>query len=108
MWKWKKGNKRSGEDDAGGSAGAPPWKRQAVDSSSEDNPDGIVVCEVSKNKRISVRNWNGNVMVDFREFFVKDGKQLPTKKGISLSMDQWKILRDHIEEINEAVKEYSA
>jgi Transcriptional Coactivator p15 (PC4) len=28
-----------------------------------------------------VRNWNGNVVVDFREFFVKEGKQLPTKKG---------------------------
>lgn len=28
-----------------------------------------------------MRNWNGNVVVDFREFFLKDGKQLPTKKG---------------------------
>jgi Transcriptional Coactivator p15 (PC4) len=34
-----------------------------------------------------VRNWNGNVVVDFREFFVKDGKQLPTKKGSFLVHD---------------------
>ncbi|KAF3337739.1 RNA polymerase II transcriptional coactivator KIWI-like protein [Carex littledalei] len=108
MWKWKKGNKRNWEGDASGSAGAPPPKRQAGDASSDDPADGIVVCEVSKNKRITVRNWNGNVMVDFREYFVKDGKQLPTKKGISLSMDQWKILRDHIEEIDDVVQEYGA
>ncbi|EMS49072.1 RNA polymerase II transcriptional coactivator KIWI [Triticum urartu] len=64
-----------------------------------------VIDEISKNKRVAVRSWNGKVMVDMREFYEKDGKSLPTRKGISLSMDQWKILRDNIEAIDEAIKE---
>ncbi|XP_072950301.1 RNA polymerase II transcriptional coactivator KIWI-like isoform X2 [Typha angustifolia] len=60
---------------------------------------------ISKNRRVAVRSWQGKVVVDIREFYIKDGKQLPGKKGISLPMDQWKILLEHIEEIDEAVKE---
>ena len=28
-----------------------------------------------------MRNWKGSIMVDIREFYVKDGKQLPGRKG---------------------------
>ncbi|KAK6923472.1 Transcriptional coactivator p15 (PC4), C-terminal [Dillenia turbinata] len=80
---------------------APPKKSSKKDSS--DDSDDIVVCEISKNRRVTVRNWQGKVVVDIREFFVKDGKQMPGKKGISLTMDQWNVLRDHVEEIDKAV-----
>ncbi|KAK8710965.1 hypothetical protein V6N13_146273 [Hibiscus sabdariffa] len=83
---------------------APPKKASntsaAVDS---DDSDDIVVCEISKNRRVSVRNWNGKIWVNIREFYVKDGKQMPGKKGISLSLDQWNVLRDHAEEIDKAL-----
>ncbi|XP_008781618.2 RNA polymerase II transcriptional coactivator KIWI-like [Phoenix dactylifera] len=102
---WKKGKKRNDEESAGGdSDGAPPSKKLAK---AESDDDGIVVCEISKNRRVSVRSWQGKVVVDIREFYIKDGKQLPGRKGISLPLDQWKVLRDHIEEIDEAVKENS-
>ncbi|XVF14853.1 hypothetical protein REPUB_Repub09cG0097000 [Reevesia pubescens] len=88
---------------------APPQKASksssaAVDS---DDSDAIVVCEISKNRRVSVRNWNGKIWVDIREFYLKDGKQLPGKKGIALSLDQWNVLRDHVEEIDKALAENS-
>ncbi|KAM0840801.1 hypothetical protein ACQ4PT_046495 [Festuca glaucescens] len=98
---WRKGNKRFG---GGGSGGDPPAKRQAAGKDDADD-GGTVVAQISKNKRVSVRSWNGKVMVDVREFYVKDGKDLPGRKGISLTMDQWKILRDNIKAIDEAIKE---
>jgi hypothetical protein len=40
-----------------------------------------------------VRSWQGKVVVDIREFYVKDGKQLPGKKGpcssLSLSLSDF-------------------
>uniref|UniRef100_A0A0E0NGB8 Transcriptional coactivator p15 (PC4) C-terminal domain-containing protein n=1 Tax=Oryza rufipogon TaxID=4529 RepID=A0A0E0NGB8_ORYRU len=98
---WRKGNKRFG----GG--GEPAAKRRAAgdDGPSESADDDIVVAQISKNRRVAVRTWNGKVVVDIREFYEKDGKTLPGRKGIQLPMDQWKILRDNIKAIDEAIKE---
>ncbi|XP_027079786.1 RNA polymerase II transcriptional coactivator KIWI [Coffea arabica] len=82
-------------------------KKSSKADDSDDAADDIVVCEISKNRRVSVRNWQGRVVVDIREFYVKDGKQLPGKKGISLTMDQWNVLREHVDEIDKAVAENS-
>ncbi|XP_021274407.1 RNA polymerase II transcriptional coactivator KIWI-like isoform X2 [Herrania umbratica] len=61
---------------------APPKKSfKTTAAANSDDPDGIVVCEISKNRRVSVRNWQGKIWVDIREFYVKDGKQMPGKKG---------------------------
>ncbi|XP_027355588.1 RNA polymerase II transcriptional coactivator KIWI-like isoform X1 [Abrus precatorius] len=84
-----KGKKREEPDFAseGDSEGhAPPKKSFKKDS--DDDPDSIVVCEISKNRRVSVRNWQGRIVVDIREYYLKDGKQMPGRKGISLTMDQ--------------------
>ncbi|XP_021274406.1 RNA polymerase II transcriptional coactivator KIWI-like isoform X1 [Herrania umbratica] len=87
---------------------APPKKSfKTTAAANSDDPDGIVVCEISKNRRVSVRNWQGKIWVDIREFYVKDGKQMPGKKGIALSLDQWNLLRDHVEEIDKALAENS-
>eukprot|EP00250_Pteridium_aquilinum_P018379 c2405_g1_i1 orf=295-609(-) len=67
--------------------------------------DGITVCELSVHRKVSVRSWKGKIYVDIREFYTKDGKELPGKKGISLPLDQWEVLRDNIEAIDKAVHE---
>ncbi|KAI0494401.1 hypothetical protein KFK09_024535 [Dendrobium nobile] len=98
---WRKGKRYGGDSGAGFSA--QPAKFAKTDS--DDGSGDIVVCELSKGRRVTVRNWQGRIVVDIREFYFKDGKELPGKKGISLPLDQWEVLRDHIDEINEAVME---
>ncbi|PRQ49493.1 putative transcription factor ssDNA-binding-TF family [Rosa chinensis] len=106
MSSWR-GKRKDEEDHAsdGDSEGHAPPKKTAKRDSDDDSAEDIVVCEISKNRRVTVRNWNGKVIVDIREFYVKDGKQLPGKKGISLPMDQWNVLRSHVDEIDKVVNE---
>uniref|UniRef100_A0A0A9FWW7 Transcriptional coactivator p15 (PC4) C-terminal domain-containing protein n=1 Tax=Arundo donax TaxID=35708 RepID=A0A0A9FWW7_ARUDO len=35
-------------------------------------------------RRVAVRSWNSKVFVDIHEFYVKDGKSLPSRKGTRL------------------------
>ena len=56
-------------------------------------------------KRVTVREFKGKVYVDIREFYEKDGKKLPGKKGISLTATQWQNLLSLTSEITEAIKE---
>ncbi|KAJ0040624.1 RNA polymerase II transcriptional coactivator KIWI-like isoform X1 [Pistacia vera] len=100
---WRGKRKEEYASDGSGDTHARPKKASKADS--DDESDDIVVCEISKNRRVSVRNWQGKIWIDIREFFVKDGKQFPGKKGISLSVDQWNILRDHVEAIDRALGE---
>ncbi|KAH7859771.1 hypothetical protein Vadar_005276 [Vaccinium darrowii] len=95
-----RGKRKDDDDFISDDDDAPPKKTCKKVS---DDEDDIFVCEISKNRRVAVRNWQGKVVVDIREFYVKDGKQLPGKKGISLSMDQWNILKDHVDEIDDVV-----
>ncbi|KAK3033025.1 hypothetical protein RJ639_035503 [Escallonia herrerae] len=72
--------KRKDDEDYASDGDAPPKKASKNDSSDESD-EVIVVCEISKNRRVSVRNWQGKVVVDIREFYVKDGKKMPGRKG---------------------------
>ncbi|XP_017420802.1 RNA polymerase II transcriptional coactivator KIWI isoform X2 [Vigna angularis] len=70
----------AGASDADSEVHPPPKKISKKDS--DDESDSIVVCEISKNRRVSVRTWQGRVVVDIREFYTKDGKKYPGKKGL--------------------------
>ncbi|KAG4974290.1 hypothetical protein JHK87_031111 [Glycine soja] len=57
--------------------------------------NGIYVYCISKNKRVVVRNWKGNIMVDICEFYLKNDKQLPSRKGhgtqiLEIAMDRFR------------------
>lgn len=56
-------------------------------------------------RNLRVRTFAGRVLVDVREFYEgRDGSLLPTKKGIALSLDQWRELRAQIGAIDAAVE----
>ncbi|KAG6717076.1 hypothetical protein I3842_04G079500 [Carya illinoinensis] len=76
-----RGKRKEDYASEGDSEGQAPSKKASKKDSSDESTEDIVVCEISKNRRVTVRNWQGRAVVDIREFYVKDGKQLPGKKG---------------------------
>ncbi|KAK3609183.1 hypothetical protein CHS0354_013720 [Potamilus streckersoni] len=63
--------------------------------------------QLAKNRFVTVSEFRGKVLVGIREFYESDGQMKPGKKGISLSVDQWKKLKEQVDDIDEAVKKVS-
>merc|ERR1711970_1717752 len=57
-------------------------------SKARKNDSGETYFDLEKMKRVTVR-----------EFYEKDGKSLPGKKGISLTTGQWNMLKDLIPDV---------
>ncbi|QIW94903.1 hypothetical protein AMS68_000421 [Peltaster fructicola] len=45
--------------------------------------------EITRTRRVQVSEFKGKTMISIREFYEKDGKMLPGKKGISLTLEQF-------------------
>ncbi|KAI9848415.1 MAG: hypothetical protein M1837_000210 [Sclerophora amabilis] len=64
--------------------------------------EGSEYWEISKNRRLTISVFKGKHMVNIREYYEKDGKNLPGKKGISLPIEQYAAfvaLLPHVETV---------
>eukprot|EP00825_Cyclidium_porcatum_P042529 TRINITY_DN5841_c0_g1_i2.p2 TRINITY_DN5841_c0_g1~~TRINITY_DN5841_c0_g1_i2.p2 ORF type:complete len:152 (-),score=54.72 TRINITY_DN5841_c0_g1_i2:161-616(-) len=59
---------------------------------------------VDSRKKVQIKKFKGKTYVDFREYYEKEGEWLHTKKGCSLTVEQWNYLLKIQDDINEAVK----
>ncbi|KAI6157745.1 transcriptional Coactivator p15-domain-containing protein [Pisolithus tinctorius] len=60
------------------------------------NSEGDNYVDLGKKRRATVRVFKGKVLVDIREYFGPDDDEKPGKKGISLSPEQWDVLKGNI------------
>ena len=60
---------------------------------------------LGKMKYVSVRSFKNMILVDIREYYEKDGELRPGKKGISLHAEQWNLLKENMEEIDQKIQE---
>ncbi|KAI6891842.1 hypothetical protein KC318_g13488 [Hortaea werneckii] len=66
--------------------------------------DGNEFWEISGKRRVQVSTFKGSTFVGIREFYEKDGKMLPGKKGISLSVDQYNAVVEVMPQIEQVLK----
>jgi len=61
------------------------------------------VHDISELRKMKLREFKGYRLVDFREFYDKDGELAPSKKGISLSADLFATLTKRRKDVDQAV-----
>ncbi|XWS46242.1 hypothetical protein CRYUN_Cryun14cG0047800 [Craigia yunnanensis] len=68
--------------------------------------DGVgdrLICKLADKRNVVVHDFRGKTYVSIREFYVKDGKELPSARGISLTSETWSAFKHSFPAIDEAV-----
>ena len=69
-------------------------KTAKVDAALEQDPFVETQFKLSENRFCTVREYGGKLLVDLREYYLKETEMLPGKKGISLTAEeQWVNLK---------------
>lgn len=103
--------KQSLEEKKRRKAASSSQEEEEEEQEDEDRPeklvgdDGEEYWPLTKSKRLSVSKFKGSVNVSLREYFEKDGKWLPTKKGITLSAESWQLLTRLVKEVDKAIQQ---
>ena len=71
---------------------------------SRDRITGQVTIDLNNRKKLRIQKYAGKMFVDIREFYHENGTDKPTKKGISLSTDQWDKLKRYMGEIDTEIR----
>ncbi|KAJ8527037.1 hypothetical protein K7X08_029514 [Anisodus acutangulus] len=75
----------------------------AGDKEYDDDGD-LIICRLSHKRRVTITEFKGKTLVSIREYYNKEGKELPTAKGISLTAEQWATFKKNIPGVEEAIK----
>ncbi|KAB2632931.1 RNA polymerase II transcriptional coactivator KELP-like [Pyrus ussuriensis x Pyrus communis] len=79
-----------------------PEAEGAQEREYDDNGD-LVICRLSAKRKVTLQEFRGKNLVSIREFYFKDGKELPTAKGISLTEEQWSVFKKNVPAIEKAI-----
>jgi hypothetical protein len=60
--------------------------------------------ELSKNRKLSISKYYKNVLIDIREYYEENGQMKPGKKGISISKEQWDVIKKNMGNIDDAIQ----
>ncbi|XP_016461387.2 uncharacterized protein LOC107784729 [Nicotiana tabacum] len=92
------------------SADHPPTQQQEADGSLP-NPHFVdsnenncrTICKLSGKRSVGILDIHGKPFVAIRDFYEKDGKLVPSSRGINLSAQQWSSFRSSFPAIVEAI-----
>ena len=66
--------------------------------------EGNSFFDLNSKKKVFIRSFKGQKMVDIRETYEKNGEMIFTQKGVCLTMDAWKTLKSLIPSIERELK----
>lgn len=69
-----------------------------------DEEGDLIICRLSERRRVTIQDFRGKTLVSIREYYKKDGKELPSSKGISLTAEQWNAFKKNVPAIEGAIK----
>jgi hypothetical protein len=75
-----------------------PWWIKAKKAKTETE-----FVDLGAKKRVSVSTFKGKTLIDIREYYGDDDDLKPGKKGIALSIEQWKKLKENFAAIDEKI-----
>ncbi|XP_058736019.1 RNA polymerase II transcriptional coactivator KELP [Vicia villosa] len=85
----------------------PKLRQEGVSSRNNnvyDDSGDLVICELGKKRKVTIQDFKGRTFVSIREFYNKDGKELPSSKGISLTGEQWSTFKKSVPAIEKAIQ----
>ncbi|KKY13363.1 putative rna polymerase ii transcriptional [Diplodia seriata] len=85
-----------------GSVAKKAKNSQPSEGKQVDN-EGNVYWELSSRRRVTVSEYSGKPLISVREYYEKEGAQMPGRKGISLSLDQYNALMGLLPEVEAAL-----
>lgn len=90
-----------------------PYETSTGTTSTEMSRTGVFnmssSMHLSQSKQVQVYSFNDRVLIDIRNFFLTDaGDITPTKKGIALTIPQWKRLKAATRDIDARIRELEA
>ncbi|XP_019623881.1 PREDICTED: activated RNA polymerase II transcriptional coactivator p15-like [Branchiostoma belcheri] len=68
-----------------------------------EEDEGSDMIQLSNKRYVSVREFKGKCLIDIREYYDAGGELKPGKKGISLTTDQWRRLKESMDDIDEKI-----
>ncbi|KAF3491136.1 uncharacterized protein GIQ15_00653 [Arthroderma uncinatum] len=77
----------------------------ALDRTPKTDSNGDPYWEISRQRRVTISTFRGRVLVNVREYYEKDGQDLPGKKGISMTLEQFNSLVTLLPEITTVVEQ---
>ncbi|KAJ6806983.1 RNA polymerase II transcriptional coactivator KELP [Iris pallida] len=69
-----------------------------------DDEGDLIICRLSNKRRVTIQDFKGRTLVSIREYYDKDGKQMPSSKGISLTAEQWQTFSKAVPKIEDAIR----
>ncbi|CEJ82489.1 hypothetical protein VHEMI02549 [[Torrubiella] hemipterigena] len=104
MTEHSKKRRASTEDDSDGGVPHKTSKKTknvaAAAAPAGKDDEGNPFWDLSNKRRVGVSQFKNMCLINIREYYEKDGKLLPGKKGISLSLEQYTTLVRAIPGIN--------